>query len=75
MKVGEANVKPLNSFSIQETLIKDSSLNSDVEFLLNEIKIVNSSINEVGISISKIAKALYEIKKLIKNNYWVKFTD
>ena len=75
MKVGEANVKPLNSFSIQETLIKDSSLNSDVEFLLNEIKIVNSSINEVGISISKIAKSLYEIKKLIKNNYWVKFTD
>ena len=75
MMMGEAIVKPINSFSIQETLIKDSTLNSKIEFLLNEIKIVNSSINEVGISISKIAKSLYEIKKLIKNNYWVKFTD
>ena len=73
--MGKAIVKPINSFSIQENLIKDSSLNSNIEFLLNEIKIVNSSINEVGISISKIAKSLYEIKKLIKNNYWVKFTD
>ena len=75
MIMGEAIVKPINSFSIKENLIKDSSLNSNIEFLLNEIKIVNSSINEVGISISKIAKSLYEIKKLIKNNYWVKFTD
>ena len=73
--MGEAIVKPVNSFSIQENLIKDSTLNSNIEFLLNEINIVNSSINEVGISISKIAKSLYEIKKLIKNNYWVKFTD
>ena len=71
---GEAIIKPINSISIQENLIKDSSLNSNIEFLLNEIKIVNSSINEVGISISKIAKSLYEIKKLIKNNCWVKFT-
>ena len=75
MIMGKAIVKPINSFSIQENLIKDSSLNSNIEFLLNEIRIVNSSINEVGISISKIAKSLYEIKKLIKNNYWVKFTD
>tara|TARA_B100000989_G_scaffold1219_1_gene773 strand:+ start:2116 stop:2376 length:261 start_codon:yes stop_codon:yes gene_type:complete len=37
--------------------------------------IVNSSINDVGISISKIAKSLFEIKKLIKNNYWVKLTE
>ena len=41
-------------------------MNSNIEFLLNEIKIVNSSINEVGISISKIAKSLYEIKNLLK---------
>ena len=75
MIMGEAIVKPKHSFSVKENLIKDSSLNSNIEFLLNEIKIVNSSINEVGISISKIAKSLYEIKKLIKNNYWVKFTD
>ena len=75
MIMEEVIVKSINSFSVQETLIKDSSLNSDIEFLLNEIKTVNSSINEVGISISKIAKSLYEIKKLIKNNYWVKFTD
>ena len=59
MIVKEAIVKPINSFSIQENLIKDSSLNSNIEFLLNEIKIVNSSINEVGICISKIAKSLY----------------
>ena len=58
--------------SSEKNLIKDSSLNSNIEFLLDEIKIVNSSINEVGISISKIAKSLYEIKKFIKNNYWVK---
>ena len=75
MIMGEVTAKPINSFSIQETLIKNSSLNSNIEFLLNEIKIVNSSINEVGISIYKIAKSLYEIKKLIKNNYWVKFTE
>ena len=75
MIVGEAITKPSNSFSIHESLIKDSSLNSNIEFLLNEIKIVNSSINEVGISIPKIAKSLYEIKKLIKNNYWIKLTD
>ena len=62
----EAIVKPVNSFSIQENLIKDSSLNSNIEYLLNEIKIINSSINEVGISISKIAKSLYEIKNLLK---------
>ena len=64
--------KDLNYFPIQEKLIKDSSVNSNIEFLENKIKIVNSSINEVGISISKIAKSLYEIKKFIKNNYWVK---
>ena len=75
MVMGEAIVRSINTFLIQDNLIKDSSLNSNIEFLLNEIKIVNSSINEVGISISKIAKSLYEIKKLIKNNYWVKFTD
>ena len=75
MGMGESIEESINSFSIKENLIKDSSLNSNIEFLLNEIKIVNSSINEVGISISKIAKSLYEIKKLIKNNYWVKFTD
>ena len=66
MIMGEAIVKPINSLSIKENLIKDSSLNSNIEFLLNEIKIVNSSINEVGISISKIAKSLYEIKNLLK---------
>ena len=67
--------KSSNFFPIQETLIRDSCCNKNIEFLLNEIKIVNSSINEVGISIYKISKSLYEIKRLIKNNYWVKLTD
>ncbi len=73
--MGEAIKQSINSFLIKEELFKDSAMNSNIEFLLSEIKIVNSSINDVGISISKIAKSLYEIKKLIKNKYWVKFTD
>ena len=73
--MAETIEKDINYFAIQEKLIKDSSVNSNIEFLENKIKIVNSSINEVGISISKIAKSLYEIKKFIKNNYWVKLTD
>ena len=67
--------KSFNDLQVHKSLIKDSSFNSSIEFLENEIKIVNSSINQVGISISKIAKSLFEIKKLIKNNYWVKLTD
>ena len=67
--MGETIEKVINYFPIQEKWIKDPSFNSNIEFLENKIKIVNSSINEVGISISKIAKSLYEIKKFIKNNY------
>ena len=67
--------KSINCFPVKEGLIKDSSVNSNIECLENKIKIVNSSINEVGISIAKIAKTLFEIKKLIKNNYWVKLSD
>tara|TARA_A100001011_G_scaffold388510_1_gene468288 strand:+ start:269 stop:901 length:633 start_codon:yes stop_codon:yes gene_type:complete len=73
--MSETIQKSINCFPFKEGLIKDSSINSNFEFLENKIRIVNSSINEVGISISKIAKSLFDIKKLIKNNYWVKLTD
>ena len=53
--MSETIKKSINCLPFKEGLINDSSINSNFEFLENKIRIVNSSINEVGISISKIA--------------------
>ena len=58
-----------------KVLIKELFENSGINEINKKIEFINSSIFNIGNSILGIAKNLFEIKSVIKNNNWVKLTD
>ena len=63
--------KNSNNINVITEVFEDS----EFDVINKKIQFINSSIFNIGNSILGIAKTLFEIKSVIKNNNWVKLTD
>tara|TARA_X000000950_G_scaffold196587_1_gene236646 strand:- start:303 stop:938 length:636 start_codon:yes stop_codon:yes gene_type:complete len=71
LSLSKETINPQNN----KVLIKEVFEYSEINEINKKIEFINSSIFNIGNSILGIAKNLFEIKSVIKNNNWVKLTD